>query len=432
MVSVDVRRRSSTHSWVALLAVAASQTAVSQPSQRSAEIRQELSERILATQSEDGPYSPELIDPLTTLSLSYEEDGLHDLSAAVTEQALQVIRANYGLRSLEQAPLIRQRITSEETRGNFSEAWDLEGELLRLARAHPEDPRSGEVFHEIGDKRIDVLERYLDGEIPPQVFLGCFYEDSSRPSDPYRPADCYSGSKDVAAQMILTSAQRNYLNAIRSLLQQRAYTSEELKGLEMDLLRTSYVYGGRYLTGRQSLSRLISYATANGEPLEKRVVMLVEVADWDLLFERRASALDNYAQIHEYMKQRGVAQSTIDAVFSPATPVMLPAFMPNPLVAEDPASSTGYIDVAFDVLVVGTTRRVEILGASNASKEEQGDLEHLILRSRFRPMVVDGEFPRASRVVVRYYTRSTGLDDAGVRDGRACGAYTRGMNPSCR
>ena len=424
MVSFDVRRRSRAHPCVVLLgAVAVSQAVVSQPSQTSVQARQELSERILETQSHDGPYSPELIDPLTTLSLSYEEDGLHDLSAAVTEQALQVIRANYGLRSLEQAALIRQRLTSEETRGNFAEAWDLEGELLRLARAHPEDPRSGEVFHEIGDKRIDLLERYLGGEAPPQLVLGCFYGAEG---------NCTSGSKDEAAQMILTSAQRNYLNAIRSLLQQRAYTSGELQGLEMDLLRTSYVYGGRYLTGRQSLSRLISYATANGEPLDKRAVMFVEVADWDLLYERRASALDNYAEIYAYMKQRGMAQSTIDAVFSPDTPIMLPAFLPNSLVAEDPANATGYIDVAFDVLMVGTTRRVEILNASNASKEAQNDLEHLILRSRFRPRIVDGEFPRASRVVVRYYLRSTRLDDAGARDGRPCGAYADGKSRYCR
>jgi hypothetical protein len=203
--------------------------------------------------------------------------------------------------------------------------------------------------------------------------------------------------------MILTSAQLNYMSAIRSLLQQRLYTSEELQGLEMDLVRSSYVYGGRYVTGRQSLSRLLSYATANGEPLEKRTVMLVQVADWDLLFDRRGTALDNYAEIYEFMKQRGIAQDTIDAVFSPETPVMLPAFAPNRLVAEDAAGSAGYIDVAFDVLIVGTTRRVEILDAHNASKDAQDDLVHLILRSRFRPRVVDGEFVRASRVVVRYH-----------------------------
>jgi hypothetical protein len=131
--------------------------------------RSEIAERIRQAQSEGGPYAKELIDPLTTLSLLYLEDGQSVLADAVTEQALQVMRANYGLRTLEQAPLLRQRIRSEEGRGNFAAAWELERTLQTMARAHPDDLRAAEVFHEIGDKRIDVLERYRNGEFPPQL-----------------------------------------------------------------------------------------------------------------------------------------------------------------------------------------------------------------------------------------------------------------------
>jgi hypothetical protein len=365
--------------------------------------RSEIAERIRQAQSEGGPYAKELIDPLTTLSLLYLEDGQSVLADAVTEQALQVMRANYGLRTLEQAPLLRQRIRSEEGRGNFAAAWELERTLQTMARAHPDDLRAAEVFHEIGDKRIDVLERYRNGEFPPQLQLGCYY---SRPpialADQRQAPNCTAGRRDLAQQAILADAQRNYLRAVNVLLRQRRYADEQLRTLERSLLETSYVYGGQYMTGRQSLARLLSYGVATGEPLLSRATALVQVADWDLLFERRPLALDEYEQTYEHLKQQGVPQAAVDELFSPATPVVLPTFLPNPLIGDE-AEATGYIDVAFEITNVGTSRRIEILDASaHATRAAKKDLVHLIARSRFRPRVTDGEFARASRVVVRY------------------------------
>ena len=81
---------------------------------------------------------------------------------------------------------------------------------------------------------------------------------------------------------------------------------------------------------------------------------------------------------------------------------MLPTFEPNPLLGDD-APATGYIDVAFEIMNVGVSRRIEILGTSdNVTAAAKENLIHLIERSRFRPRVSDGQFARASRVVVRY------------------------------
>ena len=406
MVSVAVRRRSIAHKWTLVLGVVAAAHSVL--AQTNAPVtddaRAQLADTIARAQAQDGPYSRELIDPLRSLSLLYEETGQHDLAAAVIEQALQVIKANYGLRTLEQVPLIKQRIVSEETRGNFAAAWDLEQALLRLARANPDDSRARTVFHEIGDKRIDLLESYLGGEAPPQVIIGCFYEGWQRSAG----SGCSSsGTRSFAAQMILAAAQSNYLQAIRSLVREGLYSSEELRELELDLARSSYVYGGyvdggRYQTGRSALSRLMTYSAATGEPILSRATALVQVADWDLVFEHRDLALDTYEETYEFLQQQGVAQASIDELFSPETPVVLPAFLPNPLVAEE--KSAEHIDVAFEVTLFGFSRRIEVLGATDTvSKADKDDLVHLIQRSRFRPRVVNGELARASRVVVRYY-----------------------------
>ena len=363
----------------------------------------EIAERIRQAQSEGGPYSKELIDPLTTLSLLYLEEGQHALADAVIEQALQVMRANYGLRSLEQVPLMRQRILSEESRGNFAEAWKLELALQTMARAHPEDLRAAAVFHEIGDNRMEVLDRYRAGEFPPQLALGCYYDEPQLRSwgENDRP-NCTSGSKLFAQQAMLNDAQRNYAGAIRVLLRQHRYADGELDELERKLIRSSYVYG-RYVTGRQSLARIISYAVANGEPLLNRATALVQVADWDLLFEHRPLALDAYAQTYQFLEQQDVPQAAIDELFTPATPVTLPTFMPNPLAGAVYLPPGEYFDVAFEITRFGTSRRVEVLGSSdNASADARDEVVHLIERTRFRPRVTDGQLARASRVVIRY------------------------------
>src|SRR5262249_47896773 len=144
--------------------------------------------------------------PLQDLSFLYQERGDFALELAALEQARQVVRANYGLSSLEQAPLMRQQIRAEEARGNFAEAWELEQALLALAQKHPDDVRTAPIYHEIGDKRMELMTSFLAGERPPQLFIGCYYD-----------GNCNAGSREEAARRMLMDAQRNYSNAIAVL-----------------------------------------------------------------------------------------------------------------------------------------------------------------------------------------------------------------------
>jgi hypothetical protein len=368
------------------------------------ERQQEIVEKIQEEQALNGPYSSNLLNPLRALGLLYQESGHDGLAVAAIDRALQVIRANSGLRSLDQAPLIRQSILIEEARGDFAAAWDLEQELLTLARRHPDDLRTVPILHEIADKRIDVLERYVAGEFPPQISLGCYYDRFPSPDE---HGSCSSGSRGVVVQAILSEAQRNYFDAISVMLRHELYSSGELRELEMELLRSSYPHG-RYYVGRQSLRRLLAYDVANSEPWLTRIDALVRIADWDLLFASgritNESALEMYEQAYEQLQQKGIAQASIEQIFSPKTPIVLPTFMPNRLVSEGTQDSTGYIDVVFDVTKYGASERIEILNATtNVTDAAKGRLVRLISRSRFRPRVTDGQFADTSPIVVRYY-----------------------------
>jgi hypothetical protein len=188
------------------------------------------------------------------------------------------------------------------------------------------------------------------------------------------------------------------------LVRQQQYSSAELRELELELIRSSYLYTSDYQRGRQSLARLVSYGVANGEPLVQRAAALMEVADWDLLFEQRESALDTYEQTYAFLEQKGTDSAELDAIFSPEIPIALPTFLGNPLISSSPEQAAGHIDVAFELTRYGATRKVNVVAAtSNATDEEKARLVRIVNGTRFRPRATDGEFARSTPVVVRYY-----------------------------
>lgn len=187
-----------------------------------ADRQRQISERIEQEERANGPNSEGLIAPLSDLALLYQDRGDHDLAIAVIHRVRQVVRANEGLHSLEQIPLLQQLIANEETIGRIETARELEQELLALAKRHPGDIRTAAVFRETATKRMAMLSEYLAGGFPPQIELGCYY-DWPRGSTSKGPIDdvsssCVAGSRDDAIRTILSDAQTNYAQAIAVML----------------------------------------------------------------------------------------------------------------------------------------------------------------------------------------------------------------------
>ena len=416
MVSFDVRRRGLQMAGApAILALALSATSIAQPAAQQQTVAS-LQDEIRETQLRDGEHSPALIGPLTALGLVYQETREPLLAATALREAVQVVRVNYGLHSLEQAPLIRQMIANAESIGDHRTAWDLEQDLLRLAARHPDDPRTAEILRYTGDRRMDLLARYNAGERPPEIVFGCYYQPSRTAQDVGDVAhekNCAAGASHIVREGLLNEAQAYYVQAVDIILRSEHYSSDELPGLLMDLVRTSYQYGNSSL-GRRSLSYVLAYeASNNSDDWSTRVEALVQIADWDLLHavgrDDKESALEEYARAYQLLVQQGIAQETIDRMFAPATPVVLPAFLPNPLVTEEAQAST-YIDVAFDVDRYGGGRHVRILGTSqlpdgtdDAARLVERRLVQLISRARFRPKLADGRAADTAPTIVRYY-----------------------------
>jgi hypothetical protein len=354
-----------------------------------------------------GPNSAAVIAPLTALGLLYQESGQPFLANAALRQAVQAVRFNYGLHSLEQAPLIRRMIVNAESAGDRRFAWDLEQGLLALARRHPDDLRTAEILRDIADRRMDLLARYNAGEFPPEIALGCYYEPPRVARDDLRrDRNCSAGSAHRVREGLVMEAQTYYATAVTIILHNQRFASDELPPLLMDLVDSSYRYGNPSL-GRRSLSYLLAYQATNSATGLAPVDTLVQIADWDLVHavgrDEQESALTEYAQAYRLLEQQGMAQEAIQQMFSPETPVILPAFLPNPFVKDGAHESTGHIDVAFEVDRYGRSRHVRILDSSdNATRLAEKRLVQLISRGRFRPRLTGGQIADAAPLVVRY------------------------------
>ena len=432
--------------------------------------QRQVVEQLQRIHSESGPNSPESIDLWKALGLLYQESGYDALAAAAIERALQVVRVNYGVYSLEQAALIQQLIRADEASGNDARAWEREQELLTLVRRHPDDLRTVPFLREIAVKREDVLERYLAGERPPQIALGCYY-DWSRSDD---VGSCHAGSRRDAVRTLLFDAQRNYADAIAVILRNELYSSEELRDLEMELVRTSDLIryhnnvdgsngfdlgvpppgmrstepwrgtiealllladwdfpdspdapvvergwltgketevfptndlvGNHYRLGRLALQRLFDYETATSAPSRGQIDALIAIADWDLLYSRNGLAFEGYGLAYRLLEEMGETRASMDRIFTPEVPVMLPTFPPNPLVLDATRKPRGHIDFTFEITKYGQARRLEIVDATaNATDADRDGATWPMMRTRFRPKVVGGQPVLARPVVARFY-----------------------------
>jgi hypothetical protein len=239
-----------THLIVAFSSFAAG--AVSAQSEGTDVAREEqLRGQIAALQSETGLARPaELVDPLRALALLYEEAGDHALAIVPLEEARHVARVHNGLTSADEALLLRQQVRNEKALGLHGRAWNLEQDMVAIARHHLDDPRMLPIFRELAEDRLAVMDRVEAGERPPLIYAGCY---NSVPLPPYdytsndvrRVANasgfmsqsCFGGINQWLSAKLRSEVLMYYADAIEIILRTGDYASEELRQLERAAIR---------------------------------------------------------------------------------------------------------------------------------------------------------------------------------------------------
>jgi hypothetical protein len=194
--------------------------------ERAPDPAQRIFEAIEAAQAQEGPRSPALIQLLSELGTLYEAEGEHALATAALAEARHVVRATYGLHTLEQVPLIQQAVANQRALGNFAMVQALEEELLDLAERHPNDMRTVAIHRDAGARRVDVLRRFLAGETPGEV---------------YPEAGLFSFYRGDVIRQLASDAQIHFAGAAAVVLRNGLYSSDELRELETEIVRAGDV-----------------------------------------------------------------------------------------------------------------------------------------------------------------------------------------------
>jgi len=440
-----------------IAAAAACGAALAQPTREPASIpntidpEQRLLAQIDELQSEGGLYAEGLIEPFRALGLLYQEAGDHVQAVVALQEARHVIRANRGLFSdtVDEALLLRQQIRSEKALGNGERVWNLQHDLIIIAREHRDDMRMLPIFVELIDDRTERLDEFSTTnyrELPPGLYVPCGTGprpvplNSANRAAPVPVSDarnCDFGTWRTVVARLHGAVLRNYADAIAVLIRSGDYASQELRDLEKEALSLvpfeqgvvacsagtfqefldselvgscMDTAGGSGVGGWASLMRLAFYEVRSGAPAAARARAFAELGDWYLravpIGRRKFSPADEiglilYAQSLAELKQGDDARESMAEIFSPELPVMLPTYAPNPLASTE---SSRFIDVAFAITRYGEAGQIEILDSSeNATLAEERGLIRLIKYGSFRPRAVDGELADSASVVVRYY-----------------------------
>jgi hypothetical protein len=244
-----------THRLLVIAAAAAAVSAglFSQPN-RPTSAEEQLRQQIAELQTETGLARPaEVIDPLHALALLYEEDGDYALATATLEEARYVARVHNGLTSADEALLLRQQVRSEKALGLHDRAWDLEQDMLTIARHHHEDIRILPIFRELAEDRLGVIEKVARGERPPMIYAGCYNGEPLPPYDytrggAWRDApqgeasgfttpSCYGGINQDLIVKLRREILMYYADAIETILRTGDYASQDLRELERAAVR---------------------------------------------------------------------------------------------------------------------------------------------------------------------------------------------------
>jgi hypothetical protein len=358
-----------------------------------------------------GPRSPALPDEFVTLAALYQQSSDHPAAIGVLEQALNVIRVNEGLSSVNQVPVLEMLGASRMAIGQRDVAFEIDQQILELAMRNRGDPRVPGIIRGIADRQMREVQRLLVEGEPPQLTISM---QAAPGPVPYGPAVGFGGT---AAQSVLRMARRHYAQGLLAAIGAGDRQPAELFELEERIIETYYFelehFGGnrrsspidnpRYRAGAAVFEAHVANTQALRQSPTAVAEALIRLGDWRLLFSDNGRALAAYRSAHRLLVAGQVDEDTIAELLTPEIPQALPE---APGLGEaDPAPHyAGYIDVSFLVSRYGTSRRVEIIDSSpGTSRAIERRLKREISMSRFRPRIVDGELARGDEISARYY-----------------------------
>lgn len=360
-------------------------------------------------EASNGERSAALIDELTSLAALYEDLGRHTAAIAALEDAIDIIRINYGLYSLEQVSTVEALIESRQANGDYEQVSAQREYVRELVRRNSDDPRVVGILTGLARSEMESAEELLGVPPPPQL--------SFQQGPPLPGFGVRTGLPLRPALAALYAARGDYAAALRVAAKTQTGNAADLFALEDALIDTVYFevahpelhrrLGGPVVVSALGIG-LFRAKVTNSVNFERTAVDVakahIELGDWYLIFSANGAALDEYRAAREVLAREDTSPEVVEALLSPAIPAVLPV-LPADI---DDSSATrahrGYVDAAVELNRYGGARSIEILDSSAGTpKAVERRFRGYVNRHRFRPRFVAGDLDRSDQFRARFY-----------------------------
>lgn len=320
----------------------------------------------------DGSFTALAIPPLTSLGDNYYEAGDHPNAVSSYSEARTVSRRAFGLHNERQIELLDRLSRSLLDMNQLTEADAQQIEALRLVqRSHA--PDSDEVLNGIyryaewlGERSLYQLERDQYSRAL-RIIRGSY------------------GDRDVRQVTALLGIGNTYR-------QERNPANMGFAALQDAL--------ALLLEQPEQDSRAIATA-------------LRDLGDWSVAFTKTGYDGKEYLRSWELLGGIDNGNELRRKWFSGAHYVLYEPISPRGLSSE-PAALSGHVVARFDLDAQGNTSDVTIVESNPAGLKDEAVARH-IRRSRFRPLIVDGQLARGDDLAIQFKFRY--LLDAAATNG---------------
>jgi len=358
-----------------------------------------------------GAFYDQISQELVGMGLAYRNLGLDKEAIDAFNRSLHINRINHGLYDDSQLPILELIIQTNTALADW-QALDQNYHYLYWVTRRiygSDDPRLLPVIDRVGRWHLHAYS-LADDQQPFEhlITADLLFQDAVRiieenygPDDPRLVDPLYGlvmSNYQIASHASATVMYDDLrYNSVNSGFMDD--TREEVQA-RLDLI------GDSYRDGKKAMEKIVNIYDKNTDlPTDEHGMALILLGDWYLLFDRRKSAMEAYANAYRKLQESGMQQTDINDLFD--HPRSLPALqLPTEYQAKQAASpgeKGEYVIARFDVSKTGLASNIEIVEASPA--DDIVLMRHAkasIRATRFRPKLENGQPVATTGVNIKY------------------------------
>lgn len=431
------RSRGSAVRWSLLIGLLAPWTVFGQEIIAEQSEQERLEQTVEALQATGDTWHPLIAESMTSLARLLQTDDNHTEALAVLERAVHTSRVNHGLFSLQQGPAIKMQVESHLA----LDEWD-EADSLEQYHFYIHSRSLGDSNPELIPAMLSYAEWHVEafadrrGELPPTRLIDAYHLYSGVMSlvdaqpDPERyPRERYLHRLAYLSWLMHRTGVQSRSETLYAKTRKvddnwaERITDGQYRQHNNPFLQGEYALGQIIAIREQRVEESAPGSSIQREMRKLHAEAVLDLADWNLLFDRRQRAESVYRQAwallaneHEALKQdifdRMVLIPSFENFMQPerntpptdaSTPAMAIAFSSARSLGAQSRRSWPWVTMRFDLTRNGRVTNVEVVESSTEINENVRRNMVMALRgSLLRPALREGSPDMTRGLVYRF------------------------------